>query len=253
MKKKIRIGIDVDEILRAKWIQFDKFYVDEFGEDGVPEKEYVYDFFEGYDWNPTTEVVKELKEPEDMPEDINPIDYQVDGETGEAPADFAIFKKNEEVNLTAKEVYNRFVYQDYLLEIHGTAPFMYRNLDVDITNFYMKYREHVDFVITSIENELSIPPTLFFLSKMLSKFKNYRFVNDISEMWEGIDMLITTDPKIIGGGIPEGKHLIKLSRPYNKDSQDGSIKGEILQINDLNGDEEFEKLINFDKKELENE
>ena len=43
------VGIDIDEILRAKWLQFDKYYVEEFGLDGVPkEQEYVYDFFNNF-------------------------------------------------------------------------------------------------------------------------------------------------------------------------------------------------------------
>lgn len=252
-KKKIRIGIDINEIFRAKWIQFDRYYVEEFGDKDVTEENYVFDFFENYKWESTSEMVKELKEPEDMPENINPIDYQIDRETGEAPADFALFKKSENVELTPKEVYNRFMYQDYLLEIHGLAPFMYKNMDVDVTKFYLKYRDHVDFTVMSVENELSIPPTLFFMSKMVSKFNNYRFVDDSLKMLEYVDILITTDPKILNSDIPEGKKVIKLSRPYNVDSKNGCIENEILQINDLNSNVEFEKLINFDIKETKDE
>lgn len=36
MSKKLTIGIDIDEVLRAKWIQFDKHYIEEFGEEGTP-------------------------------------------------------------------------------------------------------------------------------------------------------------------------------------------------------------------------
>ena len=94
---KLKIGIDVNEILRARWLQFDRFYVQEFGEEGVPkEQSYVYDFFGKYQWSGITETIKELKEPEDFPEDINPIDYQIDEKTGEANADFALFKAPQE-------------------------------------------------------------------------------------------------------------------------------------------------------------
>ena len=62
MKKKV-IGIDINEILRSRWIQFDKLYVEEFGEDGVPEKEeYVYDFWKHYKWNDNEEEIKILKD-----------------------------------------------------------------------------------------------------------------------------------------------------------------------------------------------
>ena len=85
MNKKIRIGIDINEVLRARWLQFDRFYVQEFGEEGVPkEQPYVYDFFKNYQWKDTVEKIKELKEPEEMPDDINPIHFQTDEKTGEA-------------------------------------------------------------------------------------------------------------------------------------------------------------------------
>lgn len=241
--KKIKIGIDIDEILRAKWLKFDKCYVQEFGEESIPQDiPYVYDFFKEYPWEDTEEEIKMLNE--DLPEDINPLEYQIDPETGEAPVDFLAFKK-EKKKVTAKEKYNRFMFEDYLFEIFGAASPMYKNMDVDVEKFYKKYSKVADFVILSKENWLSIPPTLFFLSKIMSRFKEYRFVENNDEMWEGVDVLITTDPEILDAGTPEGKHIIKLQRPYNQKCQNGSIKKETLQINDLNENIEFEKIIGF--------
>jgi hypothetical protein len=249
---KIKVGIDINEVIRARWLQFDKYYVEEFGEEGVPDEEqYVYDFFKGYKWEDTTEETKYLKE--DLPDDINPLDYQVDEETGEAPVDHLAFKTEKE-NLTAKEVFNRFMYQDYVFEIHGAAPVMYKQLDLHLEKFYLKYHKHVDFTILSQENWFSVPPTLFFLSRIMSRFKKYRFVENKNEMWDEVDVLITTDPDIIDGKIPEGKKVIKLERPYNKDSQAGAIDEKLLQVNDLNGNEKFEKIINYNtKKEKKDE
>lgn len=244
MKKKVKIGIDINEILRARWLQFDRYYVEEFGEEGTPpaEEAYVYDFFKKYRWSGKTEETKYLNE--DLPDDINPIDYQVDEKTGEAPVDYLAFKskKNE---LTAKEVYNRFMYEDYLFEIHGSAPIMYKNMEVEVEKFIKKYEEYADFIVVSQENWFSIPPTLFFLSKIMARFKEYRFVEDKQEMWDGVDILITTDPEIINLGTPEGGEIIKLHRPYNKDCQDGSITKELFQLNDLNKNIEFEKIIGY--------
>ena len=200
---KLKVGIDINEVLRARWLQFDRYYVQEFGEDSVPKDQaYVFDLFENYKWEDTVEEVKELKEPEDMPEDINPLEYQVDN-NGEAEADIFLFKKTEEVKLTAKQVYNRFMYEDYLLEIHGSAPFMYRGMDLDVNNFLEKYGDTVDFVALSVENKFSIPPTLFFLSKMSSRFKNIAFVDKAEDMWNHTDVLITTNPEILDAGTPD--------------------------------------------------
>jgi hypothetical protein len=247
MSKKLKIGIDVNEVLRAKWLQFDRYYVQEFGEEGVPEKQpYVYDYFGNYKFVDTTETVKVLKEPEDMPADINPLDYQHDEKLGEAPADIFLFKAPEEIKLTAKEVYNRFVYQDYLFEIFGAAPKMYMNLDTHVNNFLEKYQDSADFTVVSVENKFSIPPTMFFLSKISMRFQNYRFVEQPFDMWNYVDVLITTDPEILKGGAPWGKKLIKLKRPYNENINVGSL--EVLQIADLIDNKKFEKIIKFKNK-----
>jgi len=249
MSSKLKVGIEINEILRARWLQFDRFYVQEFGEEELPEQPYQYDLFGGYPWKDRTEVVKDLKEPEDMPEDINPLDYQVDEKTGEANADFALFKAPEEIHLTAKEVYNRFMYEDFVFEIHGSAPIMYKGLDLHVKNFYEKYKDTVDFVIVSKENEFSIPSTLFFLSKMMCRFPNYRFAKTNDEIWNGINVIITTDPELLDLHKDSDNTIIKLKRPYNENSYNGTITP-VLQINDLNGNEEFEKIINYIKPEV---
>jgi len=243
MSKKLRVGIDVNEVLRARWLQFDRFYVQEFGN---KEKEiavkYAYDFFNEYAWEDRVEEQKELKEPDEMPDDINPVSYQVD-EKGEADADVFIFKKTEKITLTAKEVYNRFMYEDYLFELHGAAPKMYPQLDLDVNNFLQKYENTVDFTVISVENRFSIPPTLFFLSKISSRFRNYKFVNKSVEMWNEVDVLITTDPEILKLGTPWGKKLIKLTRPYNEKINAGSLK--VLQVAELIDNKNFEKIIKY--------
>lgn len=247
IKSKIRVGIDINEVLRARWLQFDRFYAIEFGEEGIPEKPYVYDFFKHYRWNDTVEIIKELKEPDDMPEDINPLDYQVNNENGEAPADFALFKSPKEIKLTAREIYNRFMYEDFTYEIFACSPIMYKGMDLHLKNFYEKYKDTVEFTILSVENQFSIPSTLFFLSKMTSRFNNYRFVNESSEMLNNIDVLITTDPAIIENKEPFGKKIIKLIRPYNEDLNNCSL--EVLQVADLIDNPKFEKIIKYKKSE----
>lgn len=242
---KLKVGIVIDEILRAKWLQFDRFYVQEFGEDDVPEQPYVYDFFNTYKWKDVVEEIKEMREPEDTPENINPIDYQTNKD-GEAPADFMLFKPVEKVSLTAKQVYNRFMYEDFLFELHGAAPKMYQQLDLDVNKFLLKYDNTADFSILSVENRFSIPPTLFFLSKVSARFRNYIFVDKAVDMWKEVDVLITTDPEILKIGAPWGKKLIKLIRPYNENIKSGSI--EALQIADLIDNKDFEKIIKYKNK-----
>jgi len=243
MNKKLKIGIDINEVLRARWLQFDRFYDQEFGGEESAPTNYVYDFFGKYPWKDTVEITKDLKEPEDMPEDINPLDYQHNDELGEAPADAFLFKTPEEVHLTARQVYNRFLYEDYLFEIFAAAPMMYKDMDLQVNEFYFKYKDFADFVIVSKENQFSIPSTLFFLSKIRCRFNNFRFVETNEQMWEDIDILITTDPELLDG--PK-KSSIKLLRPYNEGCFEGIITP-VLQVNDLKDNPEFEKIINYIK------
>ena len=246
MSKKLRIGIDINEVLRAKWYQFDKYYIEEFGEEGAPQKDtYVYDYFKAYKFKDTVETNKELKEPEDMPENINPLDYQMDKKLGEPPADIFLFKAPVKSKLTAKEVYNRFLYQDFLFEIYGAAAMMYRNMDVDVNKFLEKYQNFADFTIISIENKFTIPPTLFFLSKISTRFKNYCFVDKASDMWKHVDILITTNPEILQNKISWFKKLIKIIRPYNENITAGSLQ--IKQVAELINNKKFEKIIKYKK------
>ena len=243
---KIRVGIDVNEVLRAKWIQFDKHFIEEFGEEGTPKgNPYVYDYFKEYQFKDTVEVEKELKEPEDMPENINPLDYQVDEKLGEPPADIFLFKTPVKTTLTAREVYNRFVNQDFLFEIFGAAPMMYRNMDVQVNKFLEQYQKSAEFTVLSVENKFTIPPTMFFLSKISMRFRNYKFVDYATDMWKHVDVLITTDPAILYNKIPWRKKLIKIIRPYNENIKAGSL--EVKQIADLIDNKTFEKIIKYKK------
>ncbi len=249
MSNKLKIGIDINEILRARWLQFDRYYADEFGAEEMVSK-YVYDFFGEYYWEDLVEVEKELKEPEDMPENINPIEYQVDERFGEAPADAFLFKAPIKKHLTAKEVYNRFMYEDFVFEIHGTAPMMYKNMDLDVNKFQDKYQDTVDFIVVSKENRFSIPSTLFFLSKIRCRFTNFKFVENNNEIWEGLDYLITTDPELIDDKTE--KKVIKLIRPYNENTHSGIIEP-VLQLNDLTENKEFQDLIGYVAPKIEEE
>ena len=243
---KVKVGIDINEVLRARWAAFDRFYVEEFEKEGeeIPD-EYVYDFWENNKWEATLETNKELKEPDDMPDDINPVHYQTD-KNGDADADAFLFKKEQQIKLTAREVYNRFMYQDYLFEIHGAAPKMYPQLDLSLRNFFLAYGDSADFTIMSVENPLSIPPTLFFLSKITSRCKNYMFVDKAVDMWKHVDVLVTTDPEIIKLGAPWGKKLIKLKRPYNTELKEGTLDAD--QFSDLLNNKDFEKIIKYKRK-----
>lgn len=244
-KKKIRVAIDINEILRARWLQFDRFYQEEFGEEGLPKRDnhYVFDFFKEYTWKDTVEKFKELREPEDTPEFINPLDYQVDEKTGEAVADSALFKKEEKIHLSARDMYDRFMYEDYLFEIFGSANLMYRNLDLDLIKFYYKYKDKAEIILFSNENDRSIAPTLFFVSKLMPKIRKYVFVEKDDDIWNDADIVISTNPHYFKNKAPEKKKTIKIERPYNVDREYKYFDLRDTELINLFDKKEFNKLL----------
>lgn len=241
MNKKTII-IDINEVLRYRWIQFDRFYVEEFGEENVPEIPYVYDFWKDYKWKEKEETIIFLNE--ELPDNISPLDYTIDEKTGEAPVDSFAFKP-ETKKLEPRDVYKKFMYEDFLFEIHGSAPMMYKGLDLDLEKFYTKFKDQYNIKIISKENWFTIPPTLFFLSKCMPRITNYQFVDDNKEMWNSGDILITSDPELLID-VPRGKKVIKVLRPYNEKIKTNN-KIEIFQIVDLLHNKEFDKIIGYKK------
>lgn len=245
MKK--TIGIDINEVLRQRSMQFDRFYAEEFGEEGCPPENdpYKFDLRNDYVWEDGEESTNFLNE--DLPDDISPMDYQIDEKTGEAPVDSFAFKK-ETVMVTADEKYKRFMYEDFLYEIFGSAPIMYKGMEKHVEAFYVKYKDQFNIKIVSKENWFTIPPTLFFLSKIMPRITSFEFSNTNEEIWDSVDILLTTDPELLDR--PADKRVIKLTRPYNKDAE---ADFDVLQVFDLVDNEDFQSLIGFEPPEEKEE
>jgi hypothetical protein len=260
-EKKIIIGIELDEIIRAKFQEFDKYYANEFGDELADQGKFTLDYWEDFHWEDVNETINYLNE--DLPENISPLEYQINPETGEAPVDHMAFRKRKEFK-KAIDVYKQFLYQDYLLEIFGNAQKIYRNVDVDVESFYTKYRDFADIRIICKENWFTIPPTLFFLSKVRPRFKHYHFMENEIEMWDIADIMITTDPKVIAAKPKDStnKTAIMVKRPYNfnveldtvslDNESKENISFSVMNVVDLINNKDFEKLIGYVKTE-ENE
>jgi hypothetical protein len=240
-KKKIRIGIELNEVIRNRYITFDRYYYDEFGNDGIPDDNpYVFNFFTDYKWEDTEEEIKYLKD--DVPEELSPIEYHKD-DGNNKNADDLIFETKKEKK-TAKERFNQFMYVDYCYEIHGTAPLMYSNLNVDLQILFKKYEEIAEFILYSDDNEIAIPSTLFFLSKNNIKFKNIKFYDDLNEAVKEVDFYITANPNLKVSRLNKRK-IIKVLRPFNEEKS--KEKHTILQLKEiLEENDVFSKL--FTKK-----
>jgi hypothetical protein len=113
---------------------------------------------------------------------------------------------------------NKFLYDEAALEIFGHADQLHDNIMNQFNMFLMDIKddEEHDIEIVSREAVKSIPSTLFFLSKLSCRATNFRFVMDYDEYWDGVDVLITANPKALESK-PEGKISIKIKTSYNED------------------------------------
>lgn len=128
--------------------------------------------------------------------------------------------------------YNKFTYADYAFELFGkcdtvewdTVEKFNEWITKTITN--INTNEEIKVIITSsMEYGLSIPNTLFFLSKIGCKAREYYFPKDSLTIWDKCDILITANPYLINSK-PEGKKVIRVETEYNTDAKnfDYSVK-----------------------------
>jgi hypothetical protein len=238
MTKKV-LAIDLDEVIRSKWLQFDRFYAQEFTEEGIKTPFDTYDLRNHYQFNESIETVNYLND--DLPDDISPTEYIIDKETGVAPVDHLAFRKKDE-KMTADEAFNKFLYQDFLVEIFSSAPVLYRGLDLDLRKFKLAFEKDIDILLFSCEKNESISPTLFFISKLRPIIRKFYFPETPEEIWKIADIVITTDPKIIKSKpyYDLNRKVVVLNRPHNE-----TLEGDLKTMNfiDLVENETFKEMI----------
>ena len=121
---------------------------------------------------------------------------------------------------TSKTEYNRFVYQDYPFELFGSCEPTSKEVSANLTNWVRRLKdidteEAIDvMVVSTMEYDLSIQSTYFFLSKLGCKIRETYFPTDSTTIWDKCDILITANPKLLNSK-PEEKIAIKISADYN--------------------------------------
>lgn len=120
----------------------------------------------------------------------------------------------------SKDDYNRFVYEDYPLELFGNAPIVNKtlipNFNIWINNLMNNGCEKTPevFFVCPNEHYLSIQSTCFFLSKFM-RLRKVIFTTSSKETWDSCDILITANPILIKNK-PNNKKLIKINTDYNQ-------------------------------------
>lgn len=136
---------------------------------------------------------------------------------------------------------NSFIYLEAPLELFGHADQMTEGLINQFNEFlnYMDDEGDHEIEVVSREVNKAIPSTMFFLSKTGARIQKLRFVKTYEDKWNGLDVLITANPKALETK-PNGKISVKVNTPYNKD-----IKADytIDSITDFMKDDELRKKI----------
>lgn len=111
---------------------------------------------------------------------------------------------------------NSFLYEEAALEVFGHADELHTNLINRLNIFMLDIKDDEEHEIWLVSREAvnSIPATFFFLSKTGARFDNIKFVQKYANEWDGVDVLIAANPKVLNCK-PEGKIAVKVNTSYN--------------------------------------
>lgn len=138
---------------------------------------------------------------------------------------------------------NNFIFIDYPYEIFGCANTMEKKLAVKITNWLTDISniedEDIRIIFYSMNEEaITIQSTFFFLSKIGTRVRKVIFPKSIEEVWEECDVVITARDEFFEKEIPEGKKVVLINRPFNKDCKDKAFLN-YDSLSEIITDEEF--------------
>lgn len=207
----MRIGIDINGVLRDTITKFDQIY-DKFmvESNNLTLLNQTYEI----DYSGNTEMI---------PIQEN-FEYKKLSEVTSLELDTHYLFKN-------KEEFYDFLYEEYAMEIFGHAPSTEMTTFNKLNEIYFDLRDKYDFVVVSNEIGRSKPASLFFLSKFGCLLEKVVFFSDSTKknMWDEIDILLTANPSLLLT-VPKGKKVIRFESVYN---QEIDSEYEIKSISEL--------------------
>lgn len=194
----MRIGIDVNGVLRDTIGKFDQLYEKHMIEKDLDES--LGQTFE-LDMSGNTSLIESEE---------SPFEYKkVSDVTSLNLINHYTFKSNEELF--------SFSYEEYAMELFGHAPSTEMTTFNMLNDIYFEFRENNELLVVSSEIGKSKPSTLFFLSKFGCLIEKVLFFSDVTKnnMWKEVDILLTANPVLLLEK-PQGKIVIKYNTNYNK-------------------------------------
>lgn len=122
-----------------------------------------------------------------------------------------------------KDEYASFRFEDYAFEIFARAEAMDKMLPAKFNMWTQNTLRNLDadkvpevLLVSPFEANMTIQATFSFLSKIATRVREIYFPMDSMTIWDRCDILITANPNLIAN-VPEGKTVIKINMPYNKE------------------------------------
>ena len=123
----------------------------------------------------------------------------------------------------SKTEYNDFKYSDAAFELHARAEMTDNRLQGVLSDWTENILTNLDvdedpevFYFSPFELGITIQSTLSFLAAHGVRAREYYFPVNSMSIYDKCDILITANPNLIEN-CPEGKTVIRIERPYNKD------------------------------------
>jgi len=115
---------------------------------------------------------------------------------------------------------NQFKYYDYPFELYGRAEACDKRLPYAFNDYLEKTLRDLDeipnvILFSPFEIGLTIQSTFSFLSAKTIRAREIYFPVDSMTIYDRADVVITAQPSLIEN-CPEGKTVIKVVKPYNK-------------------------------------
>jgi hypothetical protein len=234
----MRIGIGIDGVMRDLFGQFDKVYRRVFiyneelvnatipdhsdmAQNGVGEEDFVVKEESEEQVRAREELIKK-REQELISLPVNSEDLLNHYKFEESKSSFMEFGDNAEVTstfqveYTQKQMLEKFMYDDYALQIFARAE-PYPGA-IDIVNRIQAaglMSKNYEVVLLSTAKSRAIPATYSFLGMQNSRARNIVFVEKEYQKWDHCDILIDADVKSLQS-VPEDKYAIRVLRDWNQ-------------------------------------
>lgn len=194
----MRIGIDVNGVLRDTIGKFDQLYTKHLIEKEDDDLS-----------NPTYEI--------DMSGNTIPILPDTEKFEYKKISEVSSLKMDSHYNFKNSEELFSFMYEEYAMELFGHAPSTEMTTFNMLNEFYLSQRNDNEIIVVSSEIGKSKPSTLFFLSKFGCLVEKVIFFSEVTKnsMWDQVDVLLTANPSLLLEK-PNDKIVVKFTTDYNK-------------------------------------